>query len=137
MGGWTAGEDVCAAVFFVQISLLERDTQTDESVVRGGGGIGPLPAEEDEDEDDVETLVRGPMVVAPGRMCLGLFLCGRMLMVDDLAGSCPSETVWWSWNMVRVKETRYPNDRCITVSMAVPHSTLIFPTHATYVHDNG
>ncbi len=41
----------------MHISLLERDTQTDESVVKGCG-IGPLVEDE---EEDVDTLVRGAM----------------------------------------------------------------------------
>ena len=35
------------AVFLVHISLLDRDTQSDESVARGGWAVAPF---EDEDE---------------------------------------------------------------------------------------
>lgn len=68
VGGWLTGELVDAAVFFVQISLLDSETQTEESVVRGCG-IGPLV--EDVEEDAVVTLVRDAMVA---RLCQGSLL---------------------------------------------------------------
>jgi hypothetical protein len=74
LDGWTAAaeDDVCVAVFLVQISLLDRDTQTEESVV-GGCGMGPLvEGNEEEEEEEVDTSVRGAMTLscAWGRYCV-------------------------------------------------------------------
>jgi len=63
----TAGEEVCVAVLFVHISLLERETQTEGSVVKGCG-TGPLV--EEEEDDAVVASVRGAMVVSYSALAL-------------------------------------------------------------------
>ncbi|KAH8902349.1 hypothetical protein BR93DRAFT_262723 [Coniochaeta sp. PMI_546] len=114
---WTAGNDACVALFLVHISLLERDTQTNESVVRGCG-TGPLV---DEEEEDVEILVRGAMVASYALACVAQSGCSCGDFVLDEVSQMDVE---YGENGVDIPLI-YVSRRARTTS------TLIHPAHAT------